>query len=127
MFSPEYRSIAMQSILGPAHSTLIPSVLWLGYLDAAGNLIAMVETPISHDSFGPNEDGVENIDPIDGGTAGESWVIDAVGLFADAEGTELIVSAELDLPAEPEEDEEITFDVGDLQFYIDYEPGGSSA
>lgn len=127
MFSPEYRSIAMQSILGPAHSTLVPSVLWLGWLDAAGDLIAMSGTTVPHESFGPAEDGVENIEPIDGGVAGDGWEIDAVGLFADEVGADLIIWALLDFPATPEEDEPLTFDVGAVRFTIDADAEGSSA
>ena len=67
--APAYRSIAVQAILGPARSTLMPSVLWLGWLDDEGELVAMSGATISHEAFIPTDGGVENVDPIDGGLA----------------------------------------------------------
>lgn len=119
--APGFRAAAVQALLGPDRSPLAPETLWLGWLDANGDLIAMSGASVPHEVFGATESGVENVDPVDAGVAGSGWVIDAVGLFADPGGEDLFVTATLDEPLEPDDEDELAFDVGELAF--DYAGG----
>lgn len=123
--APAFHAVVVQALLGPDRSPLAPETLWLGWLDADGELIAMSGTSVPHEAFGATESGVENADPVDAGVAGSGWVIAAVGLFADPNGEELFVTATLDEPLEPDDEDELAFDVGGLAF--DYAGGESSA
>ena len=77
-----YLSVAAQAILGPSHSDLVPSVLWLGWLDDAGALIATTGTSVTHAVFGPATDG---------------QVIISAGLV-DTSGDPTIISPDVDTP-----------------------------
>lgn len=115
--APAFRSTAVQAILGPARSQLVPSTLWIGWLDGGGDLIAMAGMPVSHDVFGPSGDGVQNIVPIDCGVAGPGWEIHAVGLF-DGPSGDLMLSAGLASSHTPEEGDPLVFQVGGLTFTV---------
>jgi len=117
MIGPSYTSKATQAILGPAHSQLIPNRLWVGWLDASGNLIAMSGTYLAHTVFGPIADGVANISAVDCGIAGTGWAIAKVGLF-DAAGGNLIVSCDLPSVASPTAGAPLGFAAGDLKFTV---------
>ncbi len=116
--APAFRSTAVQAILGPARSGLVPSTLYVGWLDSSGDLIAMSGTTVSHDDFGPADNGVQNSVPLDCGVAGSGWNIHAVALFADAAGGALLMWAELDAPLTPDASAPLGFDIGDLRFTI---------
>lgn len=118
MIGPTWRSRAVQAVLGPSRSPLVPAILWTGWLDADGDLIAMTGLSVTHTAFGPSGDGVANIAPIDAGVAGTGWTIHAVGLFDAASGGNLIVSADLTTPASPDEDDPLVFAAGDLTFTV---------
>ena len=117
MIGPTWRSRAVQAVLGPARSQLVPAVLWTGWLDSSGGLIAMTGLTVSHDAFGPAGDGVANTTAVDCGVAGAGWTIAAVGLFDAADG-DLIVSAALPAPVMPDEDEALMFEPGSLTFQV---------
>lgn len=117
MIGPSWRSRAVQALLGPNRSPLVPAQLWTGWLDASGQLIAMTGLPMSHDSFGPADDGVTNTVMVDCGVAGAGWAIAGVGLF-DAAGGDLLVSAVLSAVVTPDEGEPLTFDPGALSFQV---------
>jgi len=117
MIGPTWRSRAVQAVLGPNRSQLIPARLWTGWLDADGDLIAMTGLYVTHAVFGPSGDGVANIAPIDGGVAEAGWVIAGVGLFDAAAGS-LIVSADLASPVTTTDGQELTIAVGALTFGI---------
>lgn len=117
MIGPTYQSIAAQAVLGPSHSALIPSVLWSGWLDATGTLVAMTGLTVSHDLFGPATGGVENTALVDCGVAGAGWTIAAVGLFESPVGG-LIVSADLPAPVSPTEGDPLVFEAGALVFQV---------
>ena len=118
MIGTTYRSKAAQAVLGPAHSDLIPSVLWSGWLNAAGTLIAMTGLSVDHTAFGPATDGVTNTAVLDCGVAGAGWSISAVGLFDAAADGDLIVSADLAAVATPAEDDVLAFGPGLLVFQV---------
>ncbi len=118
MIGSAYRSRAVQAVLGPSRSPLIPSVLWLGWLDEDGDLVAMSGTTVSHDVFAALDDGVTNVVAIDAGAAGAGWTIAGVGLFDAASGGDLVVSAVLDAPVSPDEDAPLTFEAGGLLFSV---------
>lgn len=111
-----YRSKAVQAVLGPNHSPLIPAVLHVGWLTSTGALIAMSGMSITHDVFGETTDGVVNTSLIDGGVAGTGWTIAAVGLFDAAASGALVASATLSTPATPAAGDPLSFDAGNLAF-----------
>lgn len=90
-----YLSVAAQAILGPSHSDLVPSVLWLGWLDDAGALIATTGTSVTHAVFGPATDGVTTLVELDAGVAGDGWHIAALALLDAATDGQVIISAGL--------------------------------
>ena len=119
MIGTTYRSLAAQAVLGPTHSDLIPSVLWSGWLDAAGTLIAMTGLSVDHAEFGPTAGGgVTNLVLLDCGVAGVGWSISAFGLFDAATGGDLVVSADLAAVATPAEDDVLAFGWGMLAFQV---------
>lgn len=115
MIGSAYTSLAVQSILGPEHSLLIPDVLWGGLLDEDFNLIAMTGVQVHHEAFGPTTNGVHNIAIVDAGVAGDSWDIRAFAIYDAAEGGQILLIATV-TPATPEEDEPLFFAIGDLVF-----------
>lgn len=117
MIGPVYRSAAVQALLGPAHSPVIPTALWTGWLDGAGALIAMTGLSVEHDVWGPAGDGVTNTQPLDCGVAGTGWEIHALGLF-DAEAGALVVSADLAVPLTPADGDPLVFAAGGLTFQV---------
>ncbi|WP_169165091.1 hypothetical protein [Cellulomonas taurus] len=117
MIGPSWRSRAVQALLGPNRSPLVPAQLWTGWLDASGQLIAMSGLPVSHEAFGPVSDGVANTTPLDCGVAGEGWAIAGVGLFDAADGA-LLVAATLSSVVTPDEGDPLTFDPGALTFRV---------
>lgn len=117
MIGPTWRSRAVQAILGPARSQLVPAVLWTGWLDASGDVIAMTGLSVTHEAFGPSGDGVANITLIDCGVADAGWEISALGLFDAAAGA-LIVSADLASPVTTTDGQELTIAPGALTFVI---------
>ena len=94
MIGATWRSKATQALLGPDRSPLVPSTLWVGYLDSTGALIAMSGTTAAASGFEPLGDGVTNSGGLDCGASGTGWHIAAVGLF-DAAAGDLVVSAAL--------------------------------
>ena len=117
MIGPAWRSRAVQAVLGPNRSPLVPQ-LWSGWLDSDGALIAMTGLPVAHEAFGPSDDGVANTVLVDCGVAGAGWVIAGVGLFDAETGGSLVVSAQLSAPNTPAEGDELTFAPGALKFVV---------
>lgn len=119
MIGEAYRSRAVQAVLGPSRSPLIPSVLWLGWLDADGSLIAMPGVRVPHEAWGPSGDGVTNLVLIDAGSAEAGWgTLHGAGLFdADTDGA-LVVAATLAAPVTPAEDDPLVFEPGALTFEV---------
>lgn len=115
MIGAAYTSLGAQAIIGPAHAPTIPEVLWPGWMDTDLNLLGMVGEALSHDQFGPVENGVANIEAIDGGLAGAGWNIGGLALY-DAEVGGLIIVVALVTPYEPEEGEVLTLGPGMLVF-----------
>jgi len=109
-----YRSVSVQAVLGPDRSLLVPAVLWVGWLDGDGSLIAMAGTSVSADAWGPTDDGVANLSLIDGGLAGDGWTIAAVGLFDAAADGALVIAAELATPITPDEGTPLSIFAGSL-------------
>lgn len=113
---PAWRSRAAQALLGPDRSPLVPSTLWVGWLDASDALIAMTGTSYPTSAFGPFGDGVANTAVLDGGVAVDGWPsIAAVALY-DAPGGDVVVAAVLPAPVSPAADEPLSFPVGSLAF-----------
>lgn len=114
---PSYTSRAAQAILGPAHSMVIPEVLWGGWLDADGELIAMTGLPVAHDDFGPASNAVVNSVTVDAGLA-PAVTPTRFGLFDAASGGDLVIYAEISFDEPPVEDEPQSFAPGTLAFVI---------
>lgn len=119
MIGSAYTSKAIQAMLGPAHSSVIPDVLWVGLLDATETLIAMTGLTVSHDDFGPVTDGVANTTVIDCGVAGASWSIAYVALFDAASGGDVIARAAVSPAVEPTDGDTLAIPAGDLVFTYD--------
>ncbi|QZN86874.1 hypothetical protein [Cellulomonas sp. C5510] len=117
MIGPTWRSRTVQALLGPNRSQLVPTVLWTGWLDASGDVIAMTGLSVRHEAFGPAGDGVANTQSVDCGVAGDGWTIAALGLFDAAAGA-LIVSADLPAPVTPDEGDPLVFEPGALTFQV---------
>lgn len=115
MIGPAYASRAVQAVLGPSRSQLIPATLWLGWLDSTGAVITVTTTSLSHDIWEPTATGVTNHDPIDAGPAEAGWVIHAVGLFDSPTG-DIVASAALPEPVSPAEGDLLVFAPGGLVF-----------
>jgi hypothetical protein len=117
MIGSTYRSKAAQAVLGPSHSGLIPEVLWTGWLDATGTLVAMTGLTVAHSLFGPATNGVTNTATVDCGVAGTGWSIKALGLFDAAAGV-LIVAADLPAVLTPALNDALVFEPGNLLFVV---------
>lgn len=117
MIGALWRSRAVQAVLGPSRSALVPAVLWTGWLDSDGDLIAMTGLSVTHTAFGPSGDGVTNTTAIDCGVAEAGWEIAALGLFDAAAGA-LIVSADLGTPVTTTDGQELTIAPGALTFAV---------
>lgn len=115
MIGAAYQSKATQAVLGPYRSQLIPAVLYLGWLDGAGALIAMTGTTTTHDVFTPTPTGVTTSDTIDAGTAGTGWEIHGLGLFSGSAG-DLIASAQMPAPLTPAAGAPLSITAGALTF-----------
>lgn len=118
MIGPTYQSAAAQAVLGPSHSALIPSVLWSGWLDATGTLVAMTGLTVSHDVFGAATGGVTNTALVDCGVAGTGWTIAKLGLFDAAASGALVASADLPAALSPAAGDPLVFDIGGLTFQV---------
>lgn len=89
-----FKAKRIAAVIGPAHSPLIPDALWMGWLDSAGDLVAMAARTAPHAAFEIVGDTVTNTAAIDAGLAPAApSTITAVGLFdAPADGM-LVVPA----------------------------------
>ena len=115
MIGSEYTSFAVQAVIGAGHSSVIPDVLWGGWMDAGMVVLGYSGVRVPHESFGPVTDGVANITPIDGGVAGASWAPAHFGLFDAKTGGNLVASAAATMDA-PATGQALIADVGDLVF-----------
>jgi len=117
MIGSSYRSKAAQAVLGPAHSPVIPAVLWTGWLGPTGVLVGMTGMTVEHAVFTPSVDGVTNMSIIDCGVAGAGWIIHTLGIFDGAAGA-LIAAAYLPADVSPAAGDPLSVDVGGLTFTV---------
>jgi len=115
MIGDLYKSKAIQAVIGPAHSNVIPEVLWGGFLDGSGALIAMTGIRVRHDAFTTATDGVTNSVRLDCGVAGTGWTIAGFALFDAASGGAIVLSASV-TSVSPAVDEPLAFAPGGLTF-----------
>lgn len=115
MYGSAYKSKAVQAVLGPAHSTVIPDVLWSGWLDSSFVVLGMTGLTVSHDDFGAVADGVANTADIDGGTA-PAGTIAYFGLFDAASSGDLIAYAAVTFDTTPTAGQSLTAAPGELVF-----------
>lgn len=118
MIGEAWRSRAVQALLGPARSSLVPSRLHVGWLDSEGDLIAMSGTSVLSAAFEASGDGVVNTTSIDAGVAGSGWVIAGVGLFDAPSGGDVVLSASTSGPVEPDEGAPLSIAAGALAFTV---------
>lgn len=116
MIGDAYKSKAVQAVLGPGHSALIPATLWSGWLDSSLAVVGMTGLSVSHNDFGDVTDGVANIDDIDGGLFDDAWTVAYFGLFDAASGGDLIAYAAVTFDTAPADGDSITISAGDLTF-----------
>lgn len=87
-----FKAKRIAAVVGPAHSPLIPDALWIGWIDAAGNLVAMSSRTAPHAAFEVVGDTVTNTATIDAGVAPAApSTITAMGLFDAPTGGDLVV------------------------------------
>lgn len=114
MIGSTFQGSAVGAVIGPAHSSLIPDVMWGGWLDSGLVLLGMTGATVSHDAFDVVGTGVENIALIDAGDL-PAGTIAHFGLFDDAAGTNVIAYAAVDLTGLSAGDP-VAFDAGALTF-----------
>lgn len=115
MIGDDYKSAAIQAVIGPAHSSAIPDVLWGGWLNGSLTLLEMTGLTVSHDDFGPITDGVANTTDIDAGAC-PSTTPAYFGLFDAESSGNLVAYAAVTFSDTPTEDESLTFLTGELTF-----------
>lgn len=115
MIGDTYKPAAMQAVLGPGHSALIPETLWTGWLDGALGVLGMTGLSVSHDTFTEITEGVANADDIDGGLC-PATVPTYFGLFDASTSGDLIAYAAVTFDTTPVEDDPLTIGAGDLTF-----------
>jgi len=69
MIRGDYKSLAIQAVLGPNHSALIPEFMYAGWADAAFVTLSNTGIRVEHNDLVPESDGVTNSTDIDGGTS----------------------------------------------------------
>ena len=116
MIGAAWRSRAAQALLGPDRSALIPSTLWVGWLDATDTLVAMSGTSYPASAFTGFGDGVTTTQTLDGGVAGTGWAIKAVALYDAATSGSIVASASLPAPVTPTSGASLRFVAGALSF-----------
>lgn len=97
---------------------MVPTALWIGWLDASDDLIAMSGTSYPAGSFGPGGSGVVNTAIVDGDVAGAGWAIASVALYDAPTGGDIVVAAPLPAVVTPDADEPLSFPIGSLAFAI---------
>lgn len=118
MIGDAYKSAAIQAVIGPAHSSVIPDVLWGAWLDAGKALIEMTGNNVSHDDFGESGDGVANTAVVDAGlypASAPSWF----AVYDAATSGAIVALAPVTFDTTPPEDGPITFAPGELNFTYD--------
>lgn len=115
MIGDAYKSKAVQAVLGPGRSDLIPAVMWGAWLDGAGAVIAMTGLTVSHDAFSPTATGVANTAVIDGGVCPATVPARFALMDAAASGA-VIAWAPVTFSATPDEGDPLSFAPGELVF-----------
>lgn len=115
MIGATYQSRAIQAVLGPGHSIVIPDTLYSGWLDASLDLIAMSGTTVAHEQFGESGLGVANIETIDAGLAPADEPA-FFALFDDAVDGEVVAYAPVTFDTPPVDGDPLAFEAGELTF-----------
>jgi len=115
MIGSTYQSKAIQAVLGPAHSSAIPSVLWSGWLDGSLTVLSMTGLSVGHSTFAATATGVANSAEVDGGVC-PSTVPTYFGLFDSASGGDLVAYATATFETTPSAGDSLTFAAASLAF-----------
>lgn len=118
MIGDAYRSAAIQAVIGPAHSSVIPDVLWGAWLDGTLTLLAMTGTTVSHDDFSESGEGVANSVAVDGGVC-PSTVPSYFGIYDAATSGVLVAYAPVTFATAPSAGDPLEAAVGELVFTYD--------
>lgn len=115
MIGATYQALAIQAVLGPARSELIPAVLHGAWLDGSKVVLSMTGNTVSHEIFGETATGVTNISDIDAGLAPASTpaffaLMDAAG------GGAIVAAAAVTFNVAPTPGDPLTIEVGVLAF-----------
>ncbi|MCB2411786.1 hypothetical protein LGT39_02845 [Demequina sp. TTPB684] len=122
MIGTAYQSAVIQAVLGPAHSSAIPDVLWSGWLDGSLAVLSMTGLTVPHADFGAVIGGVANTASIDGGVCPAS-VPAHFALFDAASGGDLIARAAVTFDVPPVSGDLLSIPSGSLVFA--YDVGGA--
>lgn len=117
MIGANYKSKAVQAVLGDGHSAVIPENLWGGWLDNLDALIAMTGLTVPHAAFTETTDGVINSAVIDAGVAGVGWNPYSFALYDAASGGDIVLVAAV-TPFTPTDGDALVFPIGSLTFTI---------
>lgn len=116
----EYRSIAAQALLGSSHTSLVPDVLWIGWLSTTGTELTATRVPVDNtdEVWEPTTNGVANVDDIAAGTSTAAWIIGRVALFDAATDGQVVLEATLPAPVTVGADEILALPAGSLTFQV---------
>ena len=115
MIGDAYKSKAVQAVLGPGRSDLIPAVMWGSWLDGSGALLAMTGMAVAHEAFGATSTGVANIAVIDGGACPAATPARFALMDAASSGA-VIAWAPVTFSEAPAEGDPLLFAPGELVF-----------
>jgi len=108
-----YHAKAMASIIGPAHSALIPDTMWGAWLDGAGDVIEMTGTQVAHTAFAEITGGVANSVIVEAGVL-PAGTVAFFALMDAATSGQIIAMATFTTDAV--ENDAVVFPAGTLQF-----------
>lgn len=115
MIGPTYRSLAIQAVLGPDRSELFPATLYGAWLDDELEVLSEIGIAIDATAFGPHEDGVANIETLDGGLCPPETPA-FFALMDTAEDGEIVAYAPVAFAETPAEDDPLSCEPGALTF-----------
>lgn len=115
MIGTAYQALAVQAVLGPARSELIPAVLHGAWLDGSKAVLSMTGNTVSHEVFGETATGVANMSAIDAGLAPASTPA-FFALMDAASGGKVVAYAPVTFDVPPTPGEPKTIPVGVLAF-----------
>jgi hypothetical protein len=116
---PQHTATMMRGLIGPARGPAVPSTIWGGWMDDAGQVLAWTGIEVDHDAFGPTANGVWNNTSVDAGYA-PAGDLTRFGIFDAVTDGNLIIYAAIAFPegGTPSEGDPVQFPPGALKFVV---------